>query len=210
MKLMLVGGTGLVGAQVLALALAEPRVTRVVAPTRRPLAPHPKLENLVVDFDHLDGGAPWWAVDAVVCTLGTTIGQAGSQAAFRKVDLEYPLAVARHAQKAGAGSFVINTAVGADAKSSVFYSRVKGEVEEALEKLTFGSLTLVRPSMLDGGPRPESRPGERVGLWGMRLLWPLIPKRYRAVKTEAVARACLRAALAGEPGVQVIENEAIG
>ena len=155
MKLMLVGGTGLVGAQVLAQALADPRVTKVIAPTRRALAPHAKLENPLVDFDQLDSGAPWWAVNAVVCTLGTTIGQAGSQAAFRKVDLEYPLAVAKLAQNAGAGTFVINTALGADVKSGVFYTRVKGEVEVALEKMTFGSLTLVRPSMLDGGPRPD-------------------------------------------------------
>lgn len=207
MKLLLVGGTGLVGAQVLGLALAEPRVSLVVALTRRAVAPQAKLLNPVVDFERLDGNAAWWKVDAVVCTLGTTIGQAGSRAAFRRVDFDLPLAVAKCAQEAGAGTFVINTALGADPKARVFYNRVKGEVEEALKKMGFGSLTLVRPSLLDGGPRRDNRPGERVALTVMTLLRPLIPLRYRAVTTSAVARACLEAAIKAEPGVRVIENE---
>ncbi|MDG2570606.1 hypothetical protein P7L87_23895 [Vibrio parahaemolyticus] len=84
--LMLVGATGLVGGAVLRQALADARLTRVVAPTRRGLPPHPKLENPVVEFEHLPADATWWSVDGVICTLGSTIRKAGSQEAFRRVD----------------------------------------------------------------------------------------------------------------------------
>jgi uncharacterized protein YbjT (DUF2867 family) len=91
----------------------------------------------------------------------------------------------------------------------VFYNRVKGEVEAAIMALGYPSLTLVRPSLLDGGPRSDSRPGERLGLFFARMLRPLIPARYRAVATDAVARALLAAAVAQAPGVHVIESERI-
>jgi len=209
MKLMLVGASGLVGQQVLRRALANPAVSRLIAPTRKPLAPAPGLDNPIIDFEHLLADAFWWNVDAVICTLGTTMAQAGSQAAFRRVDHDYPLAVASLARAAGATAFVLNSALGAAVDSRVFYNRVKGEVEVAITGLGYPSLTLVRPSLLDGGPRPDSRPGERVGLWFARIFRPLLPARYRAVTTDAVARTLLAAALAQAPGVQVIESERI-
>jgi uncharacterized protein YbjT (DUF2867 family) len=209
MKLMLVGASGLVGQQVLRQALANPAVSRLIAPTRTPLAAVSRLENPVVDFERLPAHAPWWKVDAVICTLGTTMAQAGSQADFRRVDHDYPLAVARLARAAGATAFVLNSALGAARDSRVFYNRVKGEVEAAITDLGYPSLALVRPSLLDGGPRPESRRGERAGLWFARILRPLIPARYRAVATGAVARTLLAAALAQAPGVHVIESERI-
>lgn len=209
MKLMLVGASGLVGQQVLRQALAHPAVSALVAPTRKPLAPASGLDNPLVDFEHLPAQAPWWSVDAVICTLGTTMAQAGSEAAFRRVDHDYALAVARLARSAGAGAFVLNSALGAAAGSRVFYNRVKGEVEDAIAGLGYPALTLVRPSLLDGGPRPDSRPGERVALVFAKILRPLIPARYRAVATEAVARVLLAAALTPLPGVHVIESERI-
>jgi uncharacterized protein YbjT (DUF2867 family) len=209
MKLMLVGASGLVGRQVLRQALANPAVSRLIAPTRTPLAAAARLENPVIDFEHLPVDAPWWNVDAVICTLGTTMAQAGSQAAFRRVDHDFPLAVARLARTAGATAFVLSSALGAAADSRVFYNRIKGEVEAAITALGYPSLTLVRPSLLDGGPRRDSRRGERAGLWFARIFRPLIPVRYRAVTTEAVARTLLAAALAQVPGVHVIESERI-
>jgi len=209
MKLLLVGASGLVGQQVLALALAERSVGRLIAPTRKPLAAAPGLENPQVDFDRLPQGADWWNVDAVICTLGTTMALAGSQAAFRRVDHDYPLAVARLARAAGAGAFALNSALGADANSRVFYNRVKGEAEAAIAALGYPSLTLVRPSLLDGGPRPDNRPGEHLGLWIAKTFRPLVPARYRAVATEAVARALLSAALGHAPGVHIVESERI-
>ncbi len=209
MRLMLVGASGLVGQQVLRQALANPGVARLIAPTRRALAPASKLENPLVDFERLPVDAPWWKVDAVICTLGTTMAQAGSEAAFRRVDHDYPLEVARLAHAAGAGAFVLNSAFGAAAGSRVFYNRVKGEVENAIAALGYPSVTLVRPSLLDGGPRPDVRRGERAGLWVARTFRPLIPARYRAVATDAVARTLLAAALAPAPGLLVVESERI-
>lgn len=209
MRLLLAGASGLVGREVLRLALADPGVGGVVAPTRRPLEPASGLNNPLVDFERLPAGAPWWKVDAVICTLGTTMAQAGTQAAFRRVDHDYPLALARLALAAGARAFVLNSALGANAESRVFYNRVKGEVEAAIAALGYASLTLVRPSLLDGGPRPDRRNGERVALWFARRLRPLIPARYRAVATQAVARTLLAAAIASPPGLHVIESEQI-
>jgi uncharacterized protein YbjT (DUF2867 family) len=209
MKLLLVGASGLVGQQVLQQALANPAIERVTAPTRKALAAAAKLDNPVIDFERLPEGAPWWAADAVICTLGTTMAQAGSESAFRRVDHDYPLAVARLARAAGATAFVLNSALGAAAGSRVFYNRVKGDVEAAISALGYPSLTLVRPSLLDGGPRADKRRGERLGLLVARLLRPLIPARYRAVGTDAVARTLLAAALTRPPGVHIIESEQI-
>src|SRR5688572_6927245 len=162
MRLLLVGSTGLVGRHVLELALAHPAVDTIVAPVRRASSRvNPKVVAPVIDFESLPADAPWWHVDAVVCTLGTTIRAAGSQAAFRRVDHDYPLEVARHARRHGARTFVLNSALGADRDSRIFYNRVKGELEHALAGLGFDSLTLVQPGLI-GGEREESRPAERI------------------------------------------------
>lgn len=205
---MLVGATGLVGQQVLQKALASERVRRVVAPTRRALPPHPKLINPVVDFDRLPDDAPWWAVDAVVCTLGTTLKVAGSQAAFYRVDHDLPLRVAQLALRHGAQAYALNSALGADPRSRVFYSRTKGELERDLRALGYPSLTLVRPGLI-GGERHESRPAEQIGVRVSQWLRPLLPPRYRVVPAERIAHHLLQAALAGAPGCNVLSSEAI-
>lgn len=204
--LLLVGATGLVGQQVLLKALADARVGRVVALTRRALPPHPKLTNPVVDFDQLPADADWWAVDAVVCTLGTTIKTAGSQAAFYRVDHDLPLLVGQRALQHGAHSYALNSALGADPASRVFYSRTKGELERDLAALGFASLSLVRPGLI-GGDRVESRPAEQWGVRVSQWLRPLLPARYRVVQAERIAHHLLEAALLAPPGVQVLMPE---
>jgi uncharacterized protein YbjT (DUF2867 family) len=205
--LLILGATGLVGQQLLAQALADPRIERVVAPTRRPLPPHAKLQNPIVDYDALPADAVWWQADAALCALGTTIKTAGSQAAFRKVDHAYVLAAATLARQAGTPAFVLNSSIGAAARGGSFYLRVKGETEDDLAALGFRSLTLVRPSLLDGGPRPDSRPGEAVAIAVSKCLGPLIPKRWRPIGTDRVAAAMLAAALDCKPGTSIIESE---
>nr|WP_261538899.1 NAD(P)H-binding protein [Burkholderia multivorans] len=163
MKLLLVGATGLVGRHVLDAALVDPRVERIVVIARRPLSPHPKLQAVTVDFEQLPADADWRRADAVICALGTTMRIAGSQAAFRRVDHDYPLAVARLAHRHGTPTYVLNSALGADPASRVFYSRVKGEVERSLADVGFASLTYVRPGLI-GGSRDEFRLGERVAV----------------------------------------------
>jgi uncharacterized protein YbjT (DUF2867 family) len=205
-KLMLVGATGLVGQAVLQQALTDNRVSQVVAPTRRALSPHPRLLNPQPDFDHLPPHAPWWAVDAVVCALGTTIGVAGSQAAFYKVDHDYPLRVAELAQQAGAQAYTLNSALGADPQSRVFYSRTKGELERDLQALNYASLTLVRPGLI-GGERTQRQPAEQVAVRVSQWLRPVLPARYRVVPAERIAHHLLQSVLQARPDVQLLMPE---
>jgi uncharacterized protein YbjT (DUF2867 family) len=203
--LLLLGSTGLVGKQVLRLALAHPEVAQVVAPVRTDVPLLPRVAFPKVDFEGLPPGAPWWRADAVVCMLGTTMRLAGSQAAFRRVDHDYVVMAARLAKQAGTPVFVLNSSLGAGVDASSFYLRVKGETERDLAALEFTSLTCVRPSLLDGGPRPDRRPGESAALALSRWFRPLIPRRYRPVRTEAVAAMLLAAALSGLPGEHIVE-----
>ncbi|MEJ7729824.1 MAG: NAD(P)H-binding protein [Polyangiaceae bacterium] len=206
--LMVIGATGMVGKAALEQALGDARVTRVVAPTRRALAVEApgKLHTPVVDFDALPAEADWWKVDGVVCALGTTMRRAGSKEAFRKVDHDYPLAVARLAHAHGARAFAHCSSVGASAKGSSFYLRTKGEVEDALRALGFESLTIARPSFLDGD-REESRPMEALGIGFFKVVAPLVPRRYRVVDASRVARALVEGAIAAPPGTRVMESE---
>lgn len=206
MKLLLVGSTGLVGRHVLEIALAHPRVERVVAPVRRPLPTHDRLLAPVVDFDALPSDAPWWQADAVICALGTTMRIAGSEAAFRRVDHDYPLEVARLARQHGTPAYVFNSAVGADADSRFFYNRVKGEVERNLIALRFDSLTLVRPGLI-GGRRDEFRAGERAAMAVLGAVGPVLPRRWRINPAERIAQAMVDAAVQPMPGLHVIASE---
>ncbi|MEG2878732.1 MAG: NAD-dependent dehydratase [Comamonas sp.] len=209
MKLLLAGATGLVGSHLLRLALADARITQVIAPVRRALSTtHPKLLAPVVDYDALPEDAPWWQADAVVCALGTTMKAAGSQAAFRKVDHDYPLAVARCARAHGTPTYVLNSASGANAQSRFFYNRVKGELELALAGVGFTSLTSARPGLI-GGERRESRPAERAALLALTALGPLLPRRWRICPAQTIARAMLDAALQARAGVHVLPAETL-
>ncbi|MBL8491064.1 MAG: NAD(P)H-binding protein [Rhodocyclaceae bacterium] len=206
--ILLFGATGAVGQAVLALALADPRVGRVVAVTRRPLPARARLDNVVADPATLAGDEDCWRTDGVVCTLGTTIATAGSRAAFAAVDRDLVLQVARLARQAGASRFALNSSLGADPRSGNFYLRTKGEAEAGLRALGYPSLTVVRPSLIDA-ERAESRPGERLGIVFARAFRPLIPARYRAVTPTGIARALLDGALAGPPGDTTIESDAL-
>ena len=206
MRILHIGATGLVGRHVLARLLAEPGIERVTAPTRRALPlPHPKLSNPVVDFDALPADAGWWPCDAMLCTLGTTMRQAGSREAFRKVDFAYPLAAAQIAHRHGARTFVLNSAMGADPRSRIFYSRVKGELESALADIGFASLCLVRPGLI-GGERDARRPGEHLAGIALRTMAPLLPRRWRINPASRIADAMVDAALRPVPGLHVVDS----
>ncbi|HWS74666.1 MAG TPA: NAD(P)H-binding protein [Quisquiliibacterium sp.] len=204
-RALLVGATGLTGSKLLALLLRSPDCSVVHVLARRPLAlRHPKLRVHEVDFASLRAeDLP--EVDDVHCCLGTTIRAAGSRAAFREVDHDHVVRVARLARERGATRLAVISAMGADPRSLVFYSRVKGEMEASVSALGYESVTLLRPSLL-AGERAERRPGERLGLIAARALAPLIPLRYRAISADAVAAAMRHFAAEGEPGVQVVES----
>lgn len=186
----LAGATGLVGRAILDGLLADNTVTAVHALGRRKSGTaHPKLTSHVVDFAALPPLPP---LDEVYLALGTTIKVAGSQAAFQAVDFEANLAVARAALAAGARRAGLVSAMGADAKSRVFYNRVKGELEEALAQLPFDGLVIARPSLLVGDRealgQPE-RPAEKVSMAVGRIFRPVIPANYRPIAAADVARA---------------------
>jgi uncharacterized protein YbjT (DUF2867 family) len=194
---LLAGPTGLVGRELLSLLLDDRDVAEVVALTRRPLAtPHPKLQQGIVAFDQLVSFAlP--PVDDFYCCLGTTIKQAGSQPAFREVDLIYPVTIARMAMAAGATHCLFVSAMGANPQSHVFYNRTKGELEAELAQLPFQTVIAFRPSLL-AGERTEFRAGERAALALTRPLSFLLPAKLRPVAATDVARA-MPACAKGDP-----------
>jgi uncharacterized protein YbjT (DUF2867 family) len=205
-RLLIAGATGLVGQLVLEQALADQRVSRVIALTRRPIASSDKLENVVIDFSDMPSQAAWWSVDGVVSALGTTRATANSRSAYRAVDYDYPLAVARHARDHGATHFALTSSLGADPRSAFVYTRTKGELELELKKLGFPSLTIVRPSVLDGH-RVQRRLDERMANIIFRMLAPVLPRRLRISPARAVAAALIDAAIEGPPGVHLKTNE---
>jgi uncharacterized protein YbjT (DUF2867 family) len=209
--LWLAGATGLVGRQLLLQALAEPGLQRLHTLGRRapPGVNDPRLQAQAVDFAALPALPPAGPQAAAVCALGTTIRVAGSQAAFRAVDHDAVLAFARAVRGAGVQRFGLVSALGADPAASVFYNRVKGEVEAALQTLGFASLVIVRPSLLLGDRTALGQPerlGERLGQVLSRPLGALLPARWRPIEAAVVARALWRAMQAGRPGVQFIES----
>src|SRR5262245_5114824 len=159
-SILIAGATGLVGGLALASALSDDRITQVVAPTRRPLPPHPRLNNPIVDFDSLPLQADWWAVDGAVCALGTTRAAAGSVEAFRKIE-GYIVSVASALRAHGVKRFALTSSKGADPRSPFLYMRTKGEIEEEIIRLGFPSLTIARPGLI-GGQRDTFRLAERV------------------------------------------------
>ena len=198
---LLAGATGLTGEHLLDRLLNEPTVTRVLAPSRRPLAEHPHLENPVGDpavfLPQLSG-----RVDLAICCLGTTIKLAGSEEAFRAVDHDMVVAFGKRAREMGARHLIVVSAIDADPKSKVFYSRVKGEMEQSLRAQNWPQLTIARPSLLLG-ERIEPRLAEQLAA----PLSKLIPGKYRGIEACQLARALWRLALEEQDGVRVVESD---
>ena len=199
------GATGLVGREVLAALLTDKRYAAVLAIGRRQLVEqHPKLVSIKVDFTRLKA-LP--RVDDAYIALGTTIKVAGSREAFRAVDFDAVLAVAKTAREAGATRLGVVSAMGADARSGIFYNRVKGEMEQALAETGFQTVVIARPSMLDGNRAALAQPvrtAERLGVAVMAVLKPAIPPNYRAIRASDVARALIAAVQQGQPGQRVM------
>ena len=205
---LLAGATGLVGSHVLQLLLADATWTHVVTLGRRttPLQ-HDKLEQRILDLGALDAVADLPHAEDVFCCLGTTIKQAGSQQAFRRVDHDFILGLARAGLRLGATQFLLVSAVGADPESRVFYSRVKGEVEGAVRKLPYRAVQVFRPALLLGD-RKEVRFGERLAMLAVPLLHPFLLgglRRYHSIKASDVARAMVRIAQEAPRGPNVFE-----
>ena len=210
---LLAGATGLVGSALLSLLLASKHYRGVHVLLRR-AAPgikvSPKLKVHQVDFGMLPAAFP--TVDDVFITLGTTIKIAGSEAAFREVDFAFVVNTARAARAAGATRLAVVSAVGADAKSRVFYNRVKGEMEAAIAQLGYTSVVIAQPSLLLGDRAALRQPVRSLEVWAVRLLGPMrwmLPKGVRPIRARAVASALLTAMLTAKPGVIVVKSGAM-
>ena len=205
-RVLIAGASGLVGQHLLQALLADASVTEVLTLGRRPQPwQHVKLQPLIVDFAHLPTLPP---VDEAYLVLGTTLKQAGSEAAFHAVDYTANLAVAKAALAAGAQRIALVSAAGADARSHFFYNRTKGELELALRQLNPAGLLVARPALLLGDRAALGQPHRPLEHWSQRLmgiLGPLLPVGWRPIAAETIARA-LTDLLPTQQGVRVLSS----
>ena len=201
---LLAGATGLVGREIMRLLALDNGIGEVRVLVRRHLPwefMNPKIKQYETDFDRLRDNPEWFRADLVFSALGTTMKQAKSQAAFRKVDYEYPLTIAQLARTQGARQFLFVSALSASSRSPFFYPRVKGELEHAIQGLGYPSVTIARPSMLLGDRHPP-RFNEVV----LIPFGSFFPPWWRPVKATQVAAALVQAARSEAPGVHIIHN----
>lgn len=207
-RAVLIGATGLVGRLTLSLLAHDDRWESVVTLTRRSIDPvSPSHRPHVVDFDALAEKASLFACDDLFCALGTTMKQAGSQDAFRRVDFDYVVRSAELAKAGGAHQMLLVSAYGASASSRVFYNRVKGEAEDVVQDMGFEAVHLLRPSLLTGDRR-EERAGEQIGEAVLKVVSPLLLGPLRALRPTpavAVARTLIRVAADAQPGTHVYD-----
>jgi len=203
-RALLAGATGLVGRNVLHLLSKDSMIAEVRALTRRSLLSEdksPVVKELITDFDKLQEHPEWFEVDTVFCALGTTIAKAKTQTAFRQVDFDYPLTIAKLARAQGARHFLLVSAIGASPRSRFFYNRIKGELEEAILTVGYPSVTIARPSMLLGD-RQEYRLGEHIA---KKITW-LFPSFLAGVQASQVASALVQSAHRTAAGVTILDN----
>lgn len=211
-KAILLGASGLIGKSLLTQLLDSPGYSEVLAIGRRTLnIEHPKLKELIVDFDRIDQYSSDIRGDVVFCCLGTTNSKTPDKVQYKKIDYQYPLDIGSIAQNNGATAYHLVSSMGADVNSSLFYPKTKGEVERDLKAIPFKSVYIYRPSLLDGN-RDEKRTAEKLMIGLMRFLNPLLfggLKKYRSIKIETVASAMLKASLTDKKGVFIYSSDQI-
>lgn len=208
---LLLGATGLVGSRCLNYLLNSNNYKTVKIIVRRSINnPNPKLKEYIADYSTLHETGDAFICDDVFCCLGTTIKKAGSKENFKKVDLEYPIKAASLALQNGAEKYLIISSIGADKNSGNFYLKVKGEVEDSLQKLGYKLLVILRPSLLLG-ERNELRLGEKAGEIISRI-FPFVfigrLKKYKPVSADDVAKVMVSFADKTN-GVVIIESDKI-
>ena len=202
-KALVLGGTGLVGQQLIELLLQDNHYS-VTALVRKALPiQNERLAQVIFSYENPNNEVI--IADEIFCCLGTTIKVAGSQKAFYKVDFEYPYDIAKRAYLNGTKKFALVSSLGANKKSAIFYSKTKGEIEEAITKIGFESLFILRPALLLGN-RSTHRAGERIFQLFFTKLSFLIPKKYKAIQAKQVAKAMIACMKIDQTGVQIIES----
>lgn len=211
MKAIIFGATGLVGSYLTDSISYHPQFEEITLAVRKPLLDLPShVQQVVVDFEHLSASLQGVDADVVFCCLGTTIAKAKTKENFQKVDYEYPKAIAKHFADKAAKRIVVISSIGANAASSNFYLRTKGEMEIAVQTAGISDVAIVRPGLLLGH-RKEFRLGERIASFFMRNFeWMLIGslRNYRAIHGRTVAEAMLALAVTAN-GVKIIESEVL-
>ena len=203
-----IGSTGLIGSELLKLLLESPSYAKVIAFVKRDTGIiHPKLKQHIIDFDKPQTYKELVVGDDFFCTIGTTIKKAGSENAFKKVDLEYPRQFASFALQNKVNSFLIVTSLGADANSGNFYLKTKGEVQNFLKDCPFESVAVLQPSLLLGN-RNEFRLGEKVGAFFMKVFSGNL-KKYKPIAGKTVAKALYAIAQKNNKGFKIYESDAI-
>ncbi len=208
---LLFGASGLVGGELLNCLLKGNEYSKVIIFVRKSLdLKHPKLEERVIEFEDLSRHKDCFEVNDVFCCLGTTIKKAKSQEAFKKVDVEYPLEIARLSKEMRAEKFLIISSMGANPKSSVFYSRMKGFLEQKLKEISIKSLHIFRPSLLLGD-RNEFRFGESVSSFltkAISFVFVGTLKKYKPIEAKTVANGMYKAAQGKSDGIYTyLSNE---
>ncbi|HEY1871833.1 MAG TPA: NAD(P)H-binding protein [Chitinophagaceae bacterium] len=207
----LVGVTGLIGGELLKLLLDDNYFDKIRILVRRPFAMmHPKLETKLVDFNDADSLlVALDDSDAVFVAVGTTQKKVkGDKNAYRKVDFDIPVNIARYCKIIGCETFVLVSSVGANSKSNNFYLKLKGEVENEIGKMGIESVHIMRPSMLLG-ERKESRPFEKIGQPMMKAFSFLFPSKYKPIQASDVAKAMIEASKKNEKGFFAYEHKEI-
>ncbi|HKJ40998.1 MAG TPA: NAD(P)H-binding protein [Sunxiuqinia sp.] len=193
-----IGATGLVGSQLVQQLLGDDRFEKVVIFVRRKSGwANPKLVEHIVDFNQMDHWKEQIRGDILFSALGTTLKKAGSKQAQFKIDYTYQYEVAEAAAQNGVSRYVLISSAGASPKSKIFYSRMKGELDEAVQKLSFQKIAILRPSFLNGD-RKEERTGEKVMLKISRWATQFAFKKYRPIKDKTVAKAMIHVALSDD------------
>jgi len=201
---LIAGATGLVGSHLLPLLLSGDRYEKVIAITRKPLPEHPRLEQVTIDMSDPSAYTTFKA-DDVYCCLGTTIAVAGSKENFRKVDFVYPSVMARALLSHGANQYMLVSALGANKASAIFYNRIKGEVEEAVQAAGYRTVHIFRPSLLLGD-RVEKRSGEDAAKVFYKIFGWLIPKKYKGIEGIKVAKAMYTCASREQTGSHIHDS----
>lgn len=203
------GSTGLIGHQLLNLLLDDMNYEKVIAISRQSLdIQNNKLANVVCELNQLKDHAAELKADAVFCCLGTTIKKAKTQEAFRAVDYDAPIELAKLMKANGAGQYLLISALGANKTSRIFYNRVKGEVEEAIREVGFKCYHIFRPSLLLGD-RTEHRSGEEAAKVFYKIFGWLIPLKYKGIESTKVAKAMVDVANKNSTGNFIYESDQI-
>lgn len=204
---LIAGANGLIGKQLLHMLLDSPRYSKVIALARRDLPiSHARLEKIITGLPDMKEKISPVHADDIYCCLGSTMAKAGSKEKFYEADFTYPFGLAKIMKANGASQYLLVSAMGADKNSSIYYNRVKGEVEEAVSKTGFHCLHFFRPSLLLGD-REESRPGETAAKVIFKLFGFLIPTKYKGIRGSQVAKAMLYYASLEDRGILIHESD---